>query len=250
MSTTWPEQLHERTLEVLTLRREVTSLTARVAELDAQNASMFQSAMRDRNAIADLIVKLTAATDEIAMTQQELDDLDVWKERATTAESALRDAREEIVMAPCDATPNSDGDAACGSLKEPNRHGHGPCDCWKRDVLRIIDAALSAAPHPEAPQATTLTLPSMDAMPARIQPSTDLREQTISFAYGNVSIHNLAVTREMCVAEYGKLHPPAPQKCPRCGGSGTVNRCSTGGMLYPVACPDCHGTGWKVQNGK
>lgn len=71
MSTTWPEQLHERTLEVLTLRREVTSLTAKLAEATKQSA----------------LSALHAVTVELAFEESEA--------RATTAETALREA---IVM--------------------------------------------------------------------------------------------------------------------------------------------------------
>lgn len=39
--------------------------------------------------------------------------------------------------------------------------------------------------------------------------TVDHREQTISFAYGNVAMHNPKITREMVAAQFDKLFPPA-----------------------------------------
>lgn len=83
MSLGWPEQLHERTQEVLTLRQQVSSLTARVAELEeiagTDKLDLFyklkneqaRSANREtagcqtcRKQIADLTAQLSSMTQE------------------------------------------------------------------------------------------------------------------------------------------------------------------------------------------
>jgi hypothetical protein len=38
----------------------------------------------------------------------------------------------------------------------------------------------------------------------------EIRAHAISFAYGNVHLHNPAITREGIAAEYDKLHPEKP----------------------------------------
>jgi hypothetical protein len=54
------------------------------------------------------------------------------------------------------------------------------------------------------------------------------RQQRISFAYGNIAMHNPRLTRAMVEAEDAKLHPPAPA----CGVAQSCNGCSD--------CPDIH----------
>jgi len=35
----------------------------------------------------------------------------------------------------------------------------------------------------------------------------EMREQTISFAYGNLALHNSTITREMVEQAYDQMHP-------------------------------------------
>lgn len=61
-----------------------------------------------------------------------------------------------------------------------------PCE-FTEESFRLVRAALADVPQAD-----------------------DRREQAISFAYGNVKLHNPAITREMVAEQYDGLHP-APE---------------------------------------
>jgi len=72
-----------------------------------------------------------------------------------------------------------------------NKHINGVGAEWENSPLRETWLAVAQA-----------ALDFMAEREARAR-----REHIISFAYGNVHLHNPAVTREMIEAEYDKLHP-------------------------------------------
>lgn len=74
-----------------------------------------------------------------------------------------------------------------------------------RQVLALIGAAIS--PAPSAPQGEQPSLAELIEMARKLPLMTpeQLRQQCISFAYGNVKLHNPEITRELIAEEYDKL---------------------------------------------
>lgn len=188
--------------------------------------------MTENGEIADLIAQLSAMTQERDANgaqqdeagKQLMDFFARWwnttSARATTAETALRDAREFETRGLAEKIVDWLSDQKYQG--EEILHAIVCCDYASRhnlitSVARLIDAALSAAPQTEAQQAGEPTGTDDD----------------------NLSRRFVDAARALL---------PAQEKCPNCGGSG-IDKIASWADDNLVVCPACHGTGWKVQNG-